>query len=244
MAAIGSPAKGEEFEYSDGSRVFAAYVSGAGSEPVPTVLLCHEWSGLNQGMRRIADRIAALGYVCFALDVYGKGIRGEETGDNAHLMGPLMANRQVLRDRLLTGLVAAQTYPGVDPQRLAAMGYCFGGLCSLDLARAAPPALRAAISIHGVLTPPHIRPQLPITASVLIEHGWEDPMAPQSDVLALARELTDAGADWQIHAHGHAFHAFTFEGANMPERGIVYNATADRRSWNSVESFLNETLRR
>lgn len=244
MSALNPSAGGVEFEYTDGDLVFAAYVSGIQSKPTPTVLLCHEWSGLNQGMRRIADRVATLGYVCFALDVYGKGVRGEETADNSHLMGPLMENRQILRDRLLAGWSAARSHPAADPQRVVAMGYCFGGLCALDLARAAPPDLRAAISIHGVLTPPNIHPQRPITAGILIEHGWEDPMAPPQDVLALGRELTDAGADWQLHAHGHARHAFTFEGANMPERGIAYNAAADRRSWHAVQTFLSEVMSR
>jgi dienelactone hydrolase len=233
---------GQRFDYSDGTAVYEAYVSGARGKPGPTVLLCHEWSGLNTGMRQIADRIAGLGYVCFAMDVYGKGIRGEETGDNSHLMGPLMADRRMLRTRLLAGFQAALSHPAVDPERVAAMGYCFGGLCALDLARATPLGLRAAVSIHGVLTPPHIGPQPPIGASILILHGWEDPMAPPADVLALATELTDAKADWQLHAFGHALHAFTFKGANFPERGIVYDATADRRSWQAMRAFLSEAI--
>lgn len=242
MHASGQTPRGEAFEYGHGTMTFEAYVAGARAEPGPTVLLCHEWSGLNRGMRLIADRIAEIGYTCFAIDVYGKGVRGDETGDNSHLMGPLLADRRMLRTRLLAGLRAALGHPGVDPGRVAAMGYCFGGLCALDLARAAPPELRAAVSIHGVLAPPRIGPQASIPASVLVLHGWEDPMAPPADVLALATELTEAAADWQLHAYGHALHAFTFEGADMPERGIAYNAAADRRSWNAVQGFLAEVL--
>ena len=191
-------------------------------------------------MKGTADRIAALGFVCFAMDVYGKGLRGDELGDNSNLMNPLMADRGLLHRRLLAGLSTAVRQLRVDASRIAAVGYCFGGLCALDLARAAPPELRAVISVHGGLQPPQIGPQTPISASILLLHGWEDPVVPVADVLAIATELTDAGADWQLHAYGHARHAFTFMGANFPERGIVYDAKADRRSWHAMKAFLAE----
>jgi dienelactone hydrolase len=232
----------ELVEYTDGVTVLEGYVARPAdmTQDAPCVLLAHEWSGLNDAMRRTADRIAALGFVCFAMDVYGKGVRGDETGDNSHLMDPLMADRGLLRRRLLAGLSAAVQLPSVDSSRIAAVGYCFGGLCALDLARAAPPELRAAISFHGVLQPPRIEPRGRISASILLLHGWEDPVAPPADVLAIAKELTDAGADWQLHAYGHALHAFTFEGANLPERGIAFNEAADRRSWSAMKAFLAE----
>ncbi|SOZ64637.1 putative Carboxymethylenebutenolidase; Dienelactone hydrolase family [Cupriavidus taiwanensis] len=228
--------------YTDGTTVFEGYVArpAGPASRMPCVLLAHEWSGLNAAMRRCADRLAALGYLCFAADVYGKGVRGDERGDNAHLMNPLLADRRLLRQRLLAGFEAARRLPGADARRMAAVGYCFGGLCALDLARAAAPGLVAAVSFHGVLQPPRIGPQGPIDASVLLLHGWEDPIAPPADVLGIATELTQAGADWQLHAYGHARHAFTFEGANFPERGIAYDAAADRRSWAACAAFLAE----
>lgn len=231
-------------DYTDGTTTFEGYVvRPAGLGPsAPCVLLAHEWSGLSEPIKRSADRLAALGYVCFAADVYGKGVRGDPMGDNAHLMNPMLADRALLRRRLLAGLDAAAAVPGVEPNHIAAVGYCFGGLCALDLARAAPPNLVAAVSVHGVLQPPRDTRQGPITASVLLLHGWEDPVAPPADVLAIARELTDAGADWQLHAYGHARHAFTFASANFPERGIVYDARADRRSWAAMKGFLAEAL--
>jgi dienelactone hydrolase len=231
-------------DYQDGDTVFEAYLAlpATADGPRPCVLLAHEWSGLNEGMRRVADRVAGLGHACFALDLYGKGVRGEQTGDNTHLMAPLLADRALLRRRLLAGVAAASGLACVDATRLAAMGYCFGGLCALDLARAAPPGLRAAVSFHGDLRPPGLGEQGSIGASVLLLHGWEDPVAPPADVLAVARELTDAGADWQLHAYGHARHAFTFVGANIPERGIAYDARADRRSWAAMRQHLDETL--
>jgi dienelactone hydrolase len=242
--AITSAMQSQLLDYQDGDTVFEAYlaVPSAAGGPRPCVLLAHEWSGLNEGMRRAADRVAGLGHVCFALDVYGKGVRGEQTGDNTHLMAPLMADRALLRRRLLAGVRAASGLACVDETRLAAMGYCFGGLCALDLARAAPPGLLAAVSFHGGLGSPKLGDQAPIGASVLLLHGWEDPVAPPDDVLAVAQELTEAGADWQLHAYGHARHAFTFEGAYIPERGIAYDARADRRSWAAMRQFLVETL--
>jgi dienelactone hydrolase len=229
-------------DYSDGSTVFEGYaaVEAGATEARSCVLLLHEWSGLNDGMQRIADKLASLGYFCFALDVYGKGIRGDQTADNSHLMSPLLEDRALLRRRLLAGAATAARHPLARPGAFAAMGYCFGGLCALDLARANPEGLTAAISVHGVFQPPCLGEQAPINASVLLLHGWEDPLAPPPDVLAIAKELTDAKADWQIHAYGHALHAFTFEGANMPERGIAYNSAAARRSWAALGSFLQE----
>ncbi|WP_257459357.1 dienelactone hydrolase family protein [Archangium lipolyticum] len=240
-----SPQLHTEFlDYTEGDSVFEAYVarpSDTGA-PRPCVLVAHEWSGLNGAMRAMAEKVARLGYVAFALDVYGKGIRGSETGDNSHLMDPLMADRALLRRRLLAGLAAARRHPSVDTRRIAAIGYCFGGLSVLDLARAAPPDLRGVVSIHGVLQPPNLGAQAPITTRVLVLHGWSDPLAPPADVVELARDLTGAGAPWELHAYGHAQHAFTFAGANMPERGIVHHPEADRRSWIALRTFLEEVL--
>ena len=132
-------------EYSDGDTVFEAYIAGIDDCPGPTVLLAHDWSGINAGMRRNAERIAELGYTCFALDVYGKGRRGNEPGDNHHLMNRMLEDRAELRRRLLAGLTAATEHPSVDSSRIAALGYCFGGLCVLDMARANPANLKGVI---------------------------------------------------------------------------------------------------
>ena len=111
-----------------------------------------------------------------------------------------------------------------------------------DIARAATPDVRGVVSFHGIFAAPNLGAQPPITAKVLILHGWEDPLAPPESVLAIAKELTDAGADWQLHAYGHAMHAFTFEGADFPERGIRYHPEADRRSWDAMRYFLEEVF--
>ena len=239
MAFTGSP-----IDYTDGTDAFEGYIAlPAGAKaPLPCVLLAPDWAGVHDGMRAIADRVAALGYVCLALDFYGKGKRGDPMGDNSALMGPVAGNRPMLRRRLLAALAAAQAHAAVDARKLAIMGYCFGGLCALDLARAAPAGLLAAASFHGILKAPGIAPQAPITAKVLVMHGWSDPLAPPSDVEAFAAEFTAAAADWQLHAYGHALHAFTVEGRNAPAMGMAYNEPAARRSWASLKAFLAEVF--
>lgn len=230
-------------DYSDGETVFegyAAYPASGGQHAC--VLVAHDWSGLNQGTRARAEQMAALGYTAFAMDVYGKGVRGDEQGDNSALMGPLLADRALLKKRLLAALEAAKSHEAVDATRVGAMGYCFGGLCVLDMARAAAPGLKGVVSFHGIFMPPDLGPQGKITAKVLILHGWDDPMAPPDHVAGVAREMTEAGADWQLHAYGHAMHAFTAEGMNAPERGIRYDANADRRSWAAMKNFFEEVL--
>lgn len=234
------PLHTETVVYSDGVTPLEGFVAvpQTGAEKRPCVVLTHDWSGLNAPIQRLAERYAGLGYICFALDVYGKGMRGDPVGDNSHLMNPLIDDRALLGQRLLAGFEAASRFPGVDESLMAVVGYCFGGLCALDLARAAPAYLKAAVSFHGGLQPPKLDHRHRIEASVLLLHGWEDPIVPMSDVLSIAAELTKAGADWQLHAYGHAQHAFTFEGANFPERGVVYNDTADQRSWAAMRQHI------
>ena len=116
--------------YRDGDALFEGYavIPQPAAAKRPCVVLTHEWSGLNEGMKRLAERYAGLGYICFAFDVYGKGVRGDLVGDNAHLMDPLLSDRALLRRRLLAGFETATQVPGVDATRMAVVGYCFGGL--------------------------------------------------------------------------------------------------------------------
>jgi dienelactone hydrolase len=156
-------------------------------------------------------------------------------------MNGLLADRALLRERLLAHLAFAQGLEGVDRGRIAIIGYCFGGLCALDLARTGTDAIRGAVSIHGIFPPPELGPQPPIAAKVLVLHGWDDPLATPDSVLGLTKELTDAGADWQLHAYGHTVHGFTNPEAAVPGR-VVYNADADRRANAALSTFLDEVL--
>jgi dienelactone hydrolase len=235
---------GRALEYTDGIDTYEGYAvtpvgrSGRG----PALLVAHDWAGLHDGMKRIAERVAALGYTCLAMDVYGKGRRGSPGADNSALMMPVVSDRPRLRQRLLSGLAAIRTLPTVNADCIGVLGYCFGGLCALDLARAAPPGLRGAVSFHGLLKAPGIEPQPTITAKTLVLHGWSDPLAPPADVEAFGREFTAAGADWQLHAYGHALHAFTVEGVDAPQNGMAYQAAAAHRSWAAMTAFFEEVF--
>lgn len=229
-------------DYTDGEGVFEAFVVGDDAAVrSPALLICPAWDGPNDTLRDLARELAKPGLVAIVLDVYGKGIRGQIDGDNNHLMAPLLADRALLRRRLIAGFELARALPFVDPTRIVAFGPCFGGLCALDLARASPPGLVAAIAVHAPLTAPP-GPTRAIASRVLVLHGWEDPTAPPNDVLAFARELTAAGADWQLHAYGHAMHAFTFRGAQAPERGLLYDPRAASRAQRAMTQFLDEVL--
>lgn len=231
------------FNYFDGDTECEGYIAlPAGPGPHAAVLIAHNWAGQTQADNDAADRLAAAGYIGIAIDVYGKGVRGELLGDNSALMNPWMANRAGLRQRLLAAVSAAEAHPMVDADRIAIMGYCFGGLCALDVARSGDARVKGAVSFHGVYAPPNIGPQSSIVAKVLVLHGWEDPLTPPDATVALAKELTAAGADWQIHAYGHAYHAFTAKGAANKAGGIHYDEKADRRSWQALLNFLGETL--
>lgn len=213
----------------------------AQSGPRPAVLVSHAWAGRDAFAVNKARALAELGYVGFALDMYGKGIIGVEPDENAKLMNPFMADRALLQSRQQAALDAVRLQPEVDAARVAALGFCFGGLCVLDLARTGAD-LRGVISFHGLLTPPGNTADRRIQAKVLVLHGYDDPMAPPEQVLQLAAELTAGGADWQIHAYGNTVHAFTNPNANDPGFGTVYQADADRRSWQSMGNFLAEVL--
>lgn len=228
-------------EYEDGGQRFEAFVawdSGAG-ERRPGVLIAHAWRGCGEQERAKAEQLAELGYVGFALDLYGKGNRGGSVGENRKLMQPFMDDRTLLQRRMQLALRVIREQTEVDGPRVAAIGFCFGGLCVLDLARTGAD-ISGVVSFHGLFRPPGNTAGNRIRAKVLVLHGWDDPMAPPDALLELGHELTAMQADWQIHAYGNAMHAFTNPGANDPEFGTVYHADADRRSWQAMQAFLAE----
>ena len=209
--------------------------------PLPAVMISHDWSGRGEFTARKARRLAWHGYAAFALDMYGGGKQGKTVEENQALMTPLVSNRAALAQRITAALTAVRGLPQVDPKRVAAMGFCFGGLCVLDLARSGAD-VRGVASFHGLLKPNGL-PSKPIKAKALVMHGYDDPMAPPEDVLAFAKEFTAAGADWQLHAYGNTVHAFTNPNADNRAGGMQYSAEADRRSWHSLIQFLEEVLR-
>lgn len=231
----------EQLEYKDEDTLLEAYVAYQESESQkPLVLIAHDWSGRRELACKAAERIAEMGYVGFALDMYGKGVFGsdDDADGNAALMNPFASDRLLLRKRITAALTAGREIPQVDAQRVAAMGYCFGGMCALELARSGADVL-GVISIHGILAAADVA-NGSITAKVLCLHGHDDPMVPPDQVLAFETEMSDAGVDWQLHAYGNTMHAFTNPIANNPDFGTVYSEIADQRSTQALANFLEE----
>ena len=234
--------KTQTIEYRHGDQLLEGYVAYDDSTtgPRPAILIGHDWSGRLDFPCRKAEELAAAGYVGFALDVFGKGVFGAE-GDvegNSALITPLASDRSFLRGRMRSALEAARSLEQTDPGRVAAMGYCFGGMCVLELARSGADLL-GVISVHGIFAPGEVGHEK-ITAKVLCLHGHDDPMVPPDQVLEFQQEMTAAGVDWQVHVYGGTMHAFTNPQADNPGFGTQYNAIADRRASQTISQFLEE----
>lgn len=230
-------------DYQDGDTLLEGFIAyNESTSPKPAVLIAHDWSGRREFACKAAERVAAMGYVGFALDMYGKGIVGAD-GDmegNGALMSPFATDRALLRQRINAALTAVRELPQVDASRIAAMGYCFGGMCTIELARSGAD-VKGVISIHGIFAPGDVANKK-ITAKVLCLHGHDDPMVPPEQVLAFEIEMNDAGVDWQIHVYGGTMHAFTNPVANNPDFGTVYKEVAANRAYQSIANFLDEVF--
>lgn len=234
-------------DYEDGGVALSGELAwdDAWKGPRPCVVIVHDaMKSLEHFEDGRAAALAGLGYAGFVLDVYGKGVHGRTFDESVALMMPFQNDRAALQRRLRAGLSAAAAEPEVDGKALAAIGYCFGGMCVLDLARANAP-VRGVASFHGILTPPPAEaglaaPDSAIAPRVLVLHGWDDPFVPAETVPAFAREMSERRADWQLVAYGGTVHGFTKPSANQPEIGALYDAKADRRSWQALTDFLGE----
>ena len=232
----------QTLDYRDGDVALEAFVAfnDQTAGPRPVVLIGHQWGGRDGFVEDHARRLAAAGYLGFALDMYGKGVRGNSIEENSALMGPFMEDRKRVRSRMLAALNTACGLPQADATRVAAIGFCFGGLCALDLARSGAD-VRGVVSFHGLLKPSGLAAH-PIGAKVLVLHGADDPLAPMEDVVALRGELDAAGCDWQLHLYGGAKHAFAVPGTNVPDIGAKHHTDAERRSIATCDAFLAEVL--
>ncbi|WP_211284383.1 dienelactone hydrolase family protein [Pseudohongiella acticola] len=234
--------KTEYIEYRDGDAVLEAYIAydeDAGAEK-PCVLIGHDWAGRRENACAAAERMAELGYVGFAVDIYGKGVFGKD-GDsdgNAALMKPFADDRTLLRRRMQAALKAARSLSQVDGSNIGAVGYCFGGMAVLELARSGAD-VKGVASVHGLLAKGDA-PAHDIQASILCLHGHDDPMVPPEQVMAFESEMTAADVDWQVHVYGGTCHAFTNPAANSPDFGAVYSQTANIRAEQALANFFRE----
>ncbi len=224
----------------DGQTLDHVLVHDGSGATRPTVLIIPTVMGVSPLEIGFAERLAALGYNSVVADLFGKRFTPVVDRDEAFAaMTRLREDRAALRDRLLAVLAAVREQAEVDSSKVAVIGYCFGGQCALDVARSGVDVAGVA-AFHGLLDPCGLPPQ-PIKAKVVAFHGWDDPMAPPEAVVALGKELTEASADWQIHAYGHVAHGFTNPNASqIGIKGVEYNEAAARRSWASLQLLLAE----
>ena len=224
-------------DYEQNGQTYEGYLAMPEGEPKAVVLVAHAWGGPSDFERAKAVTLAEWGYAGFAADVYGKGQRAEDPEACQALMEPLVGNRPELQSRLANSLAVAKAKSGAG--RAAAIGFCFGGLSVIDMARAGMD-VEGVASFHGLLGAPGNTDGNTISAKILVLHGWDDPMATPDDVIAFTKEMTAAKADWQLHGYGGTLHAFTLPGADMPDMGVQYNANADRRSFAACKDMLGE----
>ncbi len=214
--------------------------------PLPAVLIASDWKGLGDPAKDKAEILAKYGYLAFAADIYGEGKQAVDENEAAELMQPLFTNRKLLRERILAAHKEVSRIRLADPRRIAAIGFCFGGLTVIELLRSGA-HLRGIVSFHGIYgdalggmeakTAPK---STKLHGSALLLQGYEDPLLPPADIAKFQKEMNDSGVDWQMHTFGHTAHAFTNPMAANHEKGLVFNARSSIRAWQMMHLFLEE----
>ncbi len=228
-------------EYRDGDVVLEGMVAWNDEvKNAPGVLIVHQWMGRTDYEEGRARQLAEQGYVAFALDIYGKGVRPANTAEAGKLAGSYKKDRGLYRKRLALGLEQLRAQAMVDSKQIAAIGYCFGGTGVLELARSGAD-IKGAVSFHGGLDSLKPEEAKNIKAKLLICHGADDPFVPVKDIEAMKKEFTDADVDWQMIYYSEAVHSFTQPMAgNDNSKGAAYQEKADKRSWKAMNTFFNE----
>lgn len=239
---MGAEIQTETVTYSAAGTTLRGYrATPAGAENCPAVLVIHEWWGLNDYIRGRAEQIAELGYIAFAPDMYGEGRTADSPDQASALMNSVLSDIPAATARLQAAYEQAKQSPGADPNRIAAMGYCFGGAMSLHAARIGMP-LAGVVSFHGALGSAHKPEPGSVKAKILVLHGAADALVPDSDVQAFKQEMDNAGADYEFVAYEGAMHGFTNPGAT--EKGtafglpLAYDAATDEQSWRDMKRFF------
>jgi dienelactone hydrolase len=231
-------------EYKQGDVVLQGYLSYDESltGKRPAVLVVHDWMGVSDDTKMRAEMLAGLGYVALTADIYGKGVRPKNAEEAKSEAGKYYKDRTLWRARAKAGLDFLASRPEADPERLAVMGYCFGGGTALELARSGAP-VKGVVTFHGSLSSATPEEAKNIKGKVLVLHGADDPYVKQADVTAFMDEMRNGGVDWELVQYSGAVHAFTIKGAGTDNsKGAAYNAEADRRSWQAMKDFFNEVF--
>ena len=231
----------QTIEYKQGNTLLEGYLAYDDAIKIqrPGVLVVHEWNGLQSYVKKRTQQLAKLGYVAFAVDIYGKGIRPKNPEESAKQANIYRQDRKLLRERTKAGLQVLQKYPLTDSQRIAAIGYCFGGSTVLELARSGV-NIAGVVSFHGNLDTPDINDAKNIKAKVLVLHGADDPFVPEQQVQAFEKEMRLGNVNWQLIFYGGALHSFTNPEAQNNPKGAIYSAIADQRSWQAMKQFFAE----
>ena len=230
--------KTEKITYQSGDNSFEGFLAQPEGDSNPCVLIAHTWAGRDAFVEEKAKLLTELGYAAFAIDMYGDGKIGTSNEENAGMMQPLLDDREELARRALASLDAVSKIDSIDASKIVIMGYCFGGLVAMDLARTGAD-IKGAVSFHGFLAGPENSTN-EIKAKLLALHGDSDPMVGQDQIESFRQEMTSKKVDWQLHVFGGAMHSFTNPEANDPDFGAMYSKNADERSWKIFTDLLKE----
>lgn len=214
----------------------------------PAVIVAHAWMGQDQFACRKAEALAELGYIGFAADVYGEGKTASDAQEAECLMMPLFQDRALLQKRIRAAFEVVCQHPAVDSSNIGAIGFCFGGLTVIELLRSGID-VKGVVSFHGVLGDrmgPNQARTVPIAKSIkgslLILHGYEDPLVSIEDIVNMQKELSLAQVDWQMHIYSHTSHAFTNPEAQDKEHGLMFQPLSSERAWQAMLHFFMNVL--
>lgn len=226
--------------YQDLLHTFEAfYAVESTAKKKPVILIFSTWKGIDDSTIDRAIFLSKLGYFAFAIDLYGKGIIPKNDAECAGMMNPYIENRQLIIDRTQKALAQIEDMPDADLKKMGAIGFCFGGLCALDMARRLP-EIKGAVSFHGLLLPlPKIQKS---SAKILVLHGFKDPMVSKEDLQNFEQEMVQSQIDFQITIFGEAYHSFTTPKANDPQKGTVYNEKISKRAFQQMINFFDEVF--
>lgn len=231
-----------DIEYKDGDQVLQGYLAydDAVKNKKAGVLVVHEWMGLDKYAKSRADQLAKMGYVAFAADIYGKGVVVKNTDEAGKMAGKYKSDRKLLRSRVISAFNTLKSNKLVNQNKIAAIGYCFGGTTVLELARSGQ-KLNGIVSFHGGLDSPTPEDAKNIKTKVLALHGADDPFVPQKDVEAFQSEMRTGKVDWRMVVYGNSVHGFTNpKNGNDNSKGAAYNKNADIRSFKEMQEFFAE----